>query len=63
MDYPLRVPGAAQHEVVRCRPGTVPYTDRSTHRLRNDPGAAVHRFAPARTAPHPDTQAIADPNC
>jgi hypothetical protein len=33
------VPGAAQHEVVRCRPGTVPV------RVRGGPGSAVHRFA------------------
>jgi hypothetical protein len=34
-----RVPGAAQHEVMRCRPGTV------TRRTLGDPGSAVHRFA------------------
>ena len=33
-----RVPGAAQHEVVRCRPGTVS--------VRGGPGSATHRFAP-----------------
>ena len=32
-----RVPGAAQHEVVRCRPGTVP--------ICGGPGSAVQRFA------------------
>ena len=32
-----RVPGAAQHEVVRCRPGTVA--------VRGGPGSAVHRSA------------------
>jgi hypothetical protein len=31
------VPGAAQHEVVRCRPGIVT--------VRGDPGSAVHRSA------------------
>ena len=31
------VPGTAQHEVVRCRPGTVP--------MRGGPGSAAHRFA------------------
>ena len=40
-----RVPGAAQHEVVRCRPGTVP--------VRGGPGSAVHRSALLRAAPHP----------
>src|SRR5205823_13735453 len=33
-----RVPGAAQHEVMRCRPETVPVCD--------GPGSAVHRSAP-----------------
>src|SRR5262245_62341630 len=40
-----RVPGAAQHEVGRCRPGTVP--------VRGGPGSATHRFADARAAWHP----------
>src|SRR3984893_15986307 len=40
-----RVPGAAQHEVVRCRPGTVP--------VRGDPGSAVHRSTSLRAAPRP----------
>ena len=40
-----RVLGAAQHEVMRCRPGTVP--------VRGGPGSAVHRFADARAAPRP----------
>ncbi len=40
-----RVPGAAQHEVVRCRPGTVS--------VRGGPGSAMHRFAGARAASHP----------
>src|SRR5262249_24006852 len=31
-----RVPGAAQHEVVRCRPGTV------TERVLGGPGSAMH---------------------
>ena len=39
------VPGAAQHEVVRCRPGTVP--------VCGGPGSAVQRFASARAAPRP----------
>ena len=39
------VPGAAQHEVVRCRPGTVP--------VCGGPGSAMHRFAGARAASHP----------
>jgi hypothetical protein len=40
-----RVPGAAQHAVVRCRPGTVPFC--------GGPGSAVHRSASASrcTAP------------
>src|SRR6266508_4152286 len=40
-----RVPGAVQHEVVRCRPGTV--------RVRGGPGSAAHRFTSFRAAPHP----------
>jgi len=41
-----RVPGAAQHEVVRCRPGTVP--------VCGDPGSAAHRSAHAlHAAPRP----------
>jgi hypothetical protein len=40
-----RVPGAAQHEVVLCRPGTVP--------VSGGPGSAVYRFADARAAPRP----------
>src|SRR5262249_8786884 len=40
-----RVPGAAQHEVVRCRPGTVP--------VCGGPGSATHRFAHARAASRP----------
>jgi hypothetical protein len=31
-----RVPGAAQHEVVRCRPGTA--------KMWNGPGSAQQRF-------------------
>jgi hypothetical protein len=37
-----RVPGAAQHEVVRCRSGTV-----------TGPGSAAHRYTSFRAAPHP----------
>src|SRR5262245_60907821 len=40
-----RVPGAAQHEVVRCRPGTVP--------VCGGLGSAVHRSTPLRAAPRP----------
>jgi hypothetical protein len=40
-----RVPGAAQHEVVRCRPGTVP--------VCGGPGSAVHPSTSLRAAPRP----------
>ena len=40
-----RVAGAAQHEVMRCKPGTVP--------VCGGPGSAMHRFAGARAASHP----------
>jgi hypothetical protein len=40
-----RIPGAAQHEVVRCRPGAVP--------VCGGPGSAMHRVAGARAASHP----------
>src|SRR6266516_5600416 len=40
-----RVPGAVQHEVVHCRPGTVT--------VRGGPGSAAHRFTSFRAAPHP----------
>src|SRR5262245_35923750 len=39
------VPGAAQHEVVRCRPGTVT--------VCGGPGSAVHRSTSFRAALHP----------
>jgi hypothetical protein len=39
------VPGAAQHEAVRCRPGIVT--------VRGGPGSAMHHFADARAASHP----------
>ena len=42
--------------MMRCGPGTVTHTHRLrdyTHRLRDGPGPAVHRFAIARAAPHP----------
>src|SRR5688572_27108714 len=38
------VPGAAQHEVMRCRPGTV---TKSEFGIWNGPGSAVHRSASA----------------
>jgi len=38
-----RVPGAAQHGVVRCRPGTAP--------VCGGPGSAVHRSTSLRAAP------------
>src|SRR5262252_2955722 len=40
-----RVPGAAQHEVMRCRPGTVP--------VCGGPGSALHRSTSLRAAPRP----------
>ena len=40
-----RVPCAAQHEVVRCRPGTAA--------ICGGPGSATHRVADARAASHP----------
>jgi hypothetical protein len=43
-----RVPGAAQHEVVRCSPGTVT--------VCGGPGSAVHRFATATRCTASGTQ-------
>ena len=62
-----RVPGAAQHEVMRCRPGTVETAGRATGRLlmrqyarvggldplSGGPGSAAHRSAALRAAPRP----------
>jgi hypothetical protein len=39
------VPGAAQHVVMRCRPGIVT--------VRGGPGSALHHLADARVASHP----------
>src|SRR5262249_38345490 len=41
----FRVPGAAQHVVMRCRPGTV--------RVCGGPGSSVHRSTSLRAASHP----------
>jgi len=48
----MRVPGAAQHEVVRCRPGTVTerrqvYAVCASLTAFGGPGPAVHRYARA----------------
>ena len=36
----MRIPGATQHEVVRCRPEIVP-----TNTFLGGPGSAMHRYA------------------
>src|SRR5207244_1846239 len=55
----VRVPGAAQHEVVRCRPGTPVCSPRN-----RGPASAVHRYALHRvrdTRHHAATQCAHTP--
>src|SRR4029077_8757951 len=56
MDAPARVPGAAQHGAKRNDAQQT--RDRYTHRLRDGPGPAMHRFAIARAAPHPGHEPV-----